>query len=68
MREVKWLIPDKGDRVSQYLIREALHLARASGEDHASTLVPPQSVSMRPIGYWSWSYRFLPKNQHVAEK
>jgi len=28
-----------------------LHLARASGEDHASTGVPPQSVSTRPMGY-----------------
>ena len=25
------------------------HLARASGEDHASTGVPPQSVAIRPI-------------------
>jgi len=26
-----------------------LHLERASGEDQASTLVPPQSLSTRPI-------------------
>ncbi len=35
----------------EFLDTDALHLARASGEDHASTLVPPQSVSTSPIGY-----------------
>jgi len=42
-----------------------LHLARASGEDHASTGVPPHSVSTRPIGY---PYISRPNSQHTAEK
>ena len=45
-----------------------LHLARASGEDHASTGVPPQSVSTRPIGYPRYSYMSRPNSQHTAEK
>jgi len=45
-----------------------LHLARASGEDHASTGVPPQSVSTRPIGYSRYSYMSWPNSQHTAEK
>jgi len=45
-----------------------LHLARASGEDHASTGVPPQSVSTRPIGYSRYSYMSRPNSQHTAEK
>ena len=43
-----------------------LYLARASGEDHASTGVPPpQSVSTRPIGY---PYISRPNSEHTAEK
>ena len=37
--------------VSKFLSMFFLHFARASGDDHASTGVPPQSVSTRPKNY-----------------
>ena len=38
------------------------------GDDHDSIWVPPQLVEIRPMGYFIWSYKSLPKNQQTAEK
>ena len=43
------------------------HFLRASGEDHASTGVPPQLVSIRPIGFLIFWNRYFPYSQQTAE-
>ena len=40
----------------------------ASGDDHASTRVPPQLLERRPNGTLYVSYISRPKNQQTAEK
>jgi hypothetical protein len=55
--------------INLYLLRPAVgQTFRASGDDHASTLVPPQFDSIRPIGLLIWVDRYFPNNQQTAEK
>ena len=45
-----------------------LHRASASLDIQASTGVPPQLEAIIPMGYFRSLCRFLPYNQHIAEK
>ena len=44
------------------------HFLIASGDDHTSIFVPPKEVATSPSGTLRELYRFIPKNQQVAEK
>lgn len=60
-----------GTYLDNWLLWSELHIASASGEDHASTGVPPQLDETKPTGvFWdayTASYMSRAKNQHTAE-